>query len=139
MLTLHPLEQAVPDLSIDTKLDDAKLHSSKAVLTSEAVEIEAPYEDTLSPTGTLVDRLPPSEQIYPIQVIDVNKHRIMHLQRYKHVLRLVILCTTACWASLTVAFTLLIIHQIATNGNGRGSGTRPNYTLIFALVVVAVS
>ncbi|KAJ1792497.1 hypothetical protein LPJ59_004832 [Coemansia sp. RSA 2399] len=100
VLTLHPLEHAVPDLSVDTKLDDTK-HYSKGVLTSEPVEIEPPYEDTLSPTGTLVDGLPPLQQIYPIQAIDVNKHRIMHLQRYKHVLRLVILCTTSCWASLT--------------------------------------
>ncbi|KAJ1668477.1 DNA cross-link repair protein PSO2/SNM1 [Coemansia sp. RSA 1646] len=139
---IRPFEHAVPSLSIDTKLNDTTIRKG-GVLTSELGEVEDTYgiyDSILSPTTTLVDELPQLQPVYLVQTIDVNKHRIMHLQRYKHVLRLVMLCTTICWAALTVVFALLILHQVATKDNNQHtSGSHPNYTLIFVLVMIAVS
>ncbi|KAJ2625784.1 hypothetical protein GGI26_000245 [Coemansia sp. RSA 1358] len=105
VLALHPLEYPVSKLSIDTKFMQNGL-SSKGVLTSEPVYYSNVCMDAYSPTTTLADQTPPP---YYIQAIDINKHRIMHLQRYKHVLRLVVDAQRRSQAALQDATLLSLV------------------------------
>ncbi|KAJ1947085.1 hypothetical protein EC988_005458 [Linderina pennispora] len=47
-----------------------------------------------------------------VTAIDISKHRIVHLQRFRHVLRLVVLCSSVCWISLALVFLLMIVREI---------------------------
>ncbi|KAJ1965897.1 hypothetical protein GGI12_000469 [Dipsacomyces acuminosporus] len=60
--------------------------------------------------------LPSSSESCPtiapiIVAVDVNKQRVIHLQRFRHLLQLVAASITVCWAAITIIFVLLIIRD----------------------------